>query len=277
MKTRSDLLIRTSAIVIAMGLTTSGAFAAEDAFDTAANYAGGWSASTTPNLGTGFGSWTVTAVNNNNPPYSGTYLDETGYGNPDAVLSGGYAWGTYANSGPPTPALDMVRAFNTDGSSTSLVNQTFSVALGSGGIGGAGSYINLGVGTAFNLAYTGGGSDNFTLSVDGGAANPIPVAFAQLQAGIDVAFTVTGPANSSSESYSLSIAPFAGGPAIYTGSGTFDSSAFNTSDFSFVGSNTSNDQFVNNLSITSVVPEPSSLVLLGFTGIASLRAIRRRK
>jgi len=268
-------LIRTSAVLIAMGFTTSGAFAAANAFDTAANYVGTWS--TTPaNLGSGFGAWTITAVNNDGPPYSGTYLDQTSYGNPDGVLSSGYAWGTYANSAPPTPALDMVRPFTTGGGSVSLVNQTFSVGLGSGGIGGSGEFISLGVGTAFLLSYAGGGSDNFTLSVDGGVTTPVPVDFAQLESGLDVALTVTGPANSSAEGYSLAISPFAGGSAIYSQTGSFDSSTYNTADFSFVDSNTSNNGYVNNPSITSV-PEPSSLALLGFAGITSLLAIRRRR
>jgi hypothetical protein len=266
--------LKTSAIVIAMGISAYGAFAAATASDTAANYVGTWSTSAA-NLGSGFGAWTITAVNNNSPPYSGTYLDQTSYGNPDGVLSSGYAWGTYANGGSGNGALDMVRAFNTGGGSASLVNQTFSVGLGSGGIGGSGQSISLGVGTAFSLGYAGGGADNFTLSVDGGAATVVPVSFAQLAGGITVALAVTGPLNSTAEGYSLAISPFAGGPALYTATGTFDSSTYNTSSFSFADNNTSNDQFVNNLSITAV-PEPVSASLLGL-GLASLFVLRRRK
>jgi hypothetical protein len=86
--------------------------------------------------------------------------------------------------------------------------------------------------------------------------------------------TVTGPANSTSEAYQLVISPFAGGPALYTASGTFDSSVYNTSSFTLAALNPSANQYFNNLSI---VPEPSSMVMLGFAGLTTLMAIRRRK
>ena len=264
--------------LLAMGLTTSGAFAAANAFDTAANYSGGWGAGTTPNLGSGFGAWAVADNDGGgSAPYAGTYLDLATYGNPDTVVSGtpSSSWGTYAN-GAANAYIDLTRSFNSGGGSASLLNQTFSVAFNSSGIGGAGQSIGLGVGTAFNLSYAGGGADNMTLSVDGGAANAVAVDYAQLAAGIVLALTVTGPANSTSESYSLVISPFAGGPALYSGSGTFDSSAFNTTSFTLADNNTANNQYFNNLSITAV-PEPSTAAAAGVSGLLALRALRRRK
>lgn len=262
-----------SALFGILGLTGNLAFGAATATDTGANYVGTWSA-TPANLGTGFGAWTITD-NNANPPYAGTFLDQTSYGNPDTVLSGGYAWGAYAN-GAANAFINFTRAFNTGGGSASLVNQTFSVAFNSSGIGGVGQSVGLSIGSAFSLGYAGGGSDNMTLSVDGAAANPIGVNYAQMAAGLNIALTVSGPVNSTSEGYSLSISPFAGGPAIYSGSGTFDSSAFNTSSFGLAVNNTANNQYFNNLNITSV-PEPTTLALAGLGGLATLVAVRRRK
>src|SRR5215472_10019319 len=93
-----NLTIKTLAIAVAMGLSASGAFAAATATDTAANYSAGWSAANTPNLGSGFGAWSVISNDGGgSAPYAGTYLDLTSYSNPDTVLTGGYAWGLYAN------------------------------------------------------------------------------------------------------------------------------------------------------------------------------------
>jgi hypothetical protein len=261
-------LIKSSAIIVALGLSSGMAFAAGTANDTASNYAPSSWSTTPPNLGSGFGAWNIIASPNGG--FAGTYLNSGG-----AVASGGYSWGVYAN-GNSGANIDLTRAFNTGGGSASLVNQTFSVAFNSSGIGNAGQSAYLSVGSAFSLGYAGGGSDNMLLSVDGGAANAIAVNFAQMAAGINFALTVTGPADSSGEGYSLSISPFAGGSPIYSTSGTFDGSAYNTSSFTLAVNNTSNNQYFNNLSITSV-PEPSTLALAGLSGFLTLLALRRRK
>ena len=268
--------LKTLAIAFAMGLSASAAFAAATASDTAANYASSWGISP-PNLGSGFGAWNNNAINNNSPPYAGTYLDLTSYGNPDAVLSGGYAWGTYANSGPPAPELVLSRSFTAGASgSTSLYNQTFSAGISSSGIGGTGSGLTLNIGTAFSLSYLGGGTDNMLLSVDGGSATALPVDFSDLSGGLVVALAVSGSLNSTTEGYTLTLSPFAGGPAIYSGGGTFDSSTYNTSSFTFTDTDTSNNQYLNNLSISpEPVPEPS-IVAMSLSGLAALLAFRRR-
>lgn len=273
-----NFTIKTLAIALAMGSAACGAFAAATATDTAANYTTSWSATSTPNLGSGFGAWNVQAINNNNPPYSGTYQDLASYLNTDGVLSSGAAWGTYANGGAGNGELNMNRPFLAGPSgSTSLFNQTFSIGIASAGIGGTGSSVTLSVGNAFALSYAGGGADNMWLSVDGGAQSSVAVNFAQLESGLLVALTVTGPLNSTTEGYALAISPFAGGPALYTTSGTFDSSAFNTSSFTFDDLNTSANAYVNNPNISpEAVPEPASMVMLGFAGLASLLAIRRK-
>jgi hypothetical protein len=256
------------AIVASTALLTTAAFAASNASDTSANYTGGWSTSTSPNLGSGFGAWNFVDNDGGGPaPYAGTYLDLASYLNPDTVLTGGSSWGVYAN-GAANAFINITRAFN----GGSLVNQTFSAAFNSSGIGGTGQSIGLSVGSAFSLSYAGGGPDNMTLSVDGGAASAISVNYAQLAAGINLALTVTGPANSTTEGYQLVISPFAGGPALYSAIGTFDSSAFNTSSFTVGAVNTANNQYFNNLNITAV-PEPASLALFGLAAVAlGLRA-----
>jgi hypothetical protein len=274
-----NMSLKTSAIALAMGLSISGVFAAGTASDTAANYTGGSWSTSPPNLGSGFGAWNFTDDNNNSSgPYAGTYLDQTSYGNSDGVLSAGYAWGTYANGGSGNGYVDMTRSFTAGPSgSTSLYNQTFSVGIGSSGIGGSGQSMSASIGSAFSVGYAGGGPDNMLLSVDGGAATPLPVDFANLNAGLQISLAVSGPLNSATEGYTLTLSPFSGGPAYFVGSGTFDSSTYNTSSFTFADVNTSNDEFANNLNISpEVVPEPSTLTLIG-VGVAGLISSRRRK
>ncbi len=275
MKTSS----KTSLIALTIISTVTGSYAAGTASDTSANYTAGWGVSTTPNNGSGFGAWSVADNAGSSGPYAGTYLDLSSYNNAgDTVLTGGSSWGTYANGGSGNGYIDLTRNFSAGASgSSSLYNQTFSFALSSGGIGNSGSSVSAMIGTAFNLSYAGGGADNFTLSVDGGAANAVAVNYSQLAAGLNVSLAVSGALNSMAEGYSLTISPFAGGTAIYSTSGTFDSSAFNTSSFTFADNNTASNQYFNNLNITaeSAVPEPRSLAMVA-GGLAALLGFRRR-
>lgn len=268
-----SILWKLLAIVVVLGLTGEMAFAAANANDTAANYVGTWSA-TPANLGSGFGAWNNQVINNNNPPYAGTYMDQTSYNNSDGVLSAGYAWGTYANGSPGNGQMILSRLFASAGGTASLLNQTFSIGLGSKTL--TSGSIALSIGTAFTLGYTGGGPDNFTLSVDGGAGSVVPITFAQLNAGILVSLSVSGPLNSTSEGYTLNISPFAGGSSLYTTTGTFDASTYDTSSFTFSDLNTSGDQFVNNPTIAPI-PEPSTAALLGLSGLVTLLVVRKRK
>ena len=101
------LVKRSISVGVALSLCGGAALAANSAFDTASNYApSSWS--TTPaNLGSGFGPWNIVVQNNTSPPYVGTYLD-----NGSAVVSGGFSWGTYANTGGlPYGQENFIRPF----------------------------------------------------------------------------------------------------------------------------------------------------------------------
>jgi hypothetical protein len=268
--------LSTSAIAIAMGICGTTAFAAGTAFDTSANYTtSSWSTSA-PNEGSGFGAWSFVDNNNSSTgPYAGVYQDLASYGNSDNVISGGSAWGTYANGGTGNGYIDISRAFTAGASgSTSLYNQTFGVALGSAGVG-SGALLQVNVGTAFTFGYGSLASDNFVVGVDGNTTTT-PVNYSELNGGLQISLAVSGALNSTTEGYTLSLSPFAGGAAFYTQSGTFDSSAFNTSGFTLVDQNTSGNGFFNNLNISpEAVPEPSTFALLGVSAMTVWRCRRR--
>jgi len=272
-------LIQGSAMVVALGLACGKADAAGTASDTAANYAPSSWSTTPPNNGSGFGAWSIALNNANNPPYVGTYLD-----NGSPIVTSGFSWGTYANGTGDNGMITMTRPFTAGGSgSTSLYNQTFSLDLASGGVGdGNGgppnSALGFYVGTAFSFYYLGTGSDNAGFFAAGSGSILTPVNFSELSSGVHISLAVSGALNSASEAYTLTVSPFLGGSPYYTASGTFDSSANSTSYLYYYDSNTTGNGYLNNLKITvEAAPEPSSLALLGLSGLATLIAFRRRK
>lgn len=272
----SPSVLFTATVAMALGLSSAPVFGAATASDTAANYATTWGTSA-PNAGTGFGAWNFTLNNANNPPYVGTYLD-----NSSAVTSSGYAWATYANQGDNNGSISITRPFTTGASgSSSLFDQTFSMELSSGGVGnGSGgppnSELAVGVGNAFNFSYLGTGGDNFLLSVDGGAPVTTPVNFSELSQGLIISLTVSGPLNSLSENYTFSVNSVSGDNSLFSQTGTFDSLDYNTSNFNYLDSNTTGNGYFNDLTISAEsVPEPSTLVL-GAAGVATLLLLRRR-
>jgi hypothetical protein len=260
-------------IMAALGISGGIGFAAGTASDMASNYNGGGWGTTPPNNGSGFGAWNISLANANNPPYVGTYLD-TG----SAVAIAGNSWGIYANGSPGNGSITLTRPFTAGLSgSTSLYNQTFSFDLASGGVGPSQGLLTALIGNAFSLSYNGAGSDNFLFSVDGGTAVTVPIGYSSLNAGLAISLAVSGPVSSTSEAYTLTFSPFAGGSPLYSNSGTFDSSSFNTASFAFTDANTTGNSYLNGLNISpEVVPEPSSFALCGISGLAMLRLIRRR-
>ncbi len=305
-------LLGMAAGITAFGAVGSNIHAAMLATDNAGNYtgttwpgaanAGGTAASTVyspANGGTGFGAWTVTVANNQNPPYAGTFLGNNKSVN---VSSSGAYWGLYANQAVTTttpneiPRVDAVRAFENSGGtglgtlrSGQAFNAGFEIQTGNFGIGD-----NAGVTTGISLDTISAGTSTpvFTLAFHQDSANayalvttitdasgstsyeaptaPTALTEPQIEAGINVSFALGNSGN-----YSLTLAPTTGNtaltsPLMYSGS---VSGAINASDV-FDASTNANAQF-NALSITAV-PEPATIGLFIVAG-AGLLLVRRRR
>jgi hypothetical protein len=266
-------LFKSSAIALALGLSSGMAFAAGTASDTASNYSGGgWGGTTPPNDGSGFGAWSITA-NGGSGGFAGTYLD-TG----SSIVSGGNSWGTYANTASGA-IFTADRPFTAGSSgSSSLYNQTFSFDLSSDGIGPGQGDLSVEIGNAFLFDYQGTGTGDFTFNDPTSGLIDSGVNFTDLHAGIAVSLAVSGALNSASEAYTFTVSPFAGGIPFYTTSGTFDNSSFNTASFNYTDQFTTGNGYFNSLNVTpEATPEPASLALLGISGLGTLLAIRRRK
>jgi hypothetical protein len=292
MKTHSRLALAcVAAIALALAFSAETVSASNAASDTAANYAPSAWGLTPPNLGSGFGPWTTMAINASGPPYVGTYL-----GGGSSVASGGYVWGTYANGTGDNGNMHLFRPFTPAGGGYSdpstlgtLYNQTFSVSLSSFGIGngsggppGSALGFQLATGQNFNTASTAlylvyrgtSATDNMYIwDNNTGVETPVPVTFAELNAGLTVSVSV-GSNPDGLNPYTLTVSPFTGGSpyAIVNGAENGPLQAADLFDY-----NTTGDGFFNNLNITpEAVPEPCSLALFGLSGLAMLLRFRRR-
>lgn len=286
----SSLAASVSRLVIiaaAMALSSRVADAALSASDNAANYTSTWGTSP-PNNGSGFGAWNIVVANNNSPPYVGTYLDSG-----SAILTSGHSFGTYANGGNNNGRIDLNRPFTVNPTGYhdpsglgTLYNQTFGIALASDGVGNGNSGppnsafgFNLETGQGagatpvLTLEYLGTqANDNMVLIDNGGTDNTtVPVSFANLHAGLSVSVSV-GANPDGVNPYTITISPFAGGPALYSFSGSTTGPIQQADVFD---SNTTGNGYFNSLAISAEVPEPASSVLLGF-GLAALLSFRRR-
>jgi hypothetical protein len=284
---------KTWALFAVLGFAPGLASAAMVASDNGANYiTPGWSLSA-PNEGSGFGNWASFVTNNNSPPYAGTYLDLPSYNNSPNIEAVGADWGTYSNSAPPTPRVDLVRPFvpaaggYSDPSSLgTLYNQTFSVAMASNGVGNAGQAVgislDIGQGAlatsvpALTVEYAGGNTDNMTLNDNNGTDNTaVPIDYNNLTNGILISVAV-GSNPDGLNPYTVTISPLPGNttfstPVVLTGSETGPLQQVDMFD-----QNTTGDGFFNSLSISpEAVPEPASMALIG--GVGMLLMARRRK
>jgi hypothetical protein len=234
---------------------SAGAFAANNASDNAstANYPGGtWT--TGSNGGTGFGAWILTPTTNSSGSYAGSFIGDSGQGNPSfGIYAGGNSLSTFTADRPFT-----------GGALTA--GQSFSVSLGNTvSIAGEIGFQFLSGSTArWTLKFIGGGTD-WQINDGGGSDFGAGQAYA---ANTPLAFSFT---YNGGNSYSYTFG---------TGSGNNFTAANDLSNLTgvrFYNRDQGPDQNLgfNNL---SVVPEPSTYALLALSAAGfGAHIIRRRR
>lgn len=232
-------------ILVAASLGVTGAFAASDASDNSTNYGGGWN--TGSNGGTGFGAWTI------NDGDGGHYIGATGLG--------GNTFGLFNTFTSTT--TDAIRPFT----GVLTAGQTFSIDLGFSSFAATGAIgINLRSGTSDVITLFTNGSGDWMLNDGGSDFSAGTTALANTAYSFSLTYN-------GGTSYSFSLTGSAGGINFNSGNGGI-SSIDNLRLFNFNQGGGANFGFDN----LSIVPEPSSLVLLA--GPALLGAwffVRRRR
>ncbi len=195
-------------------------------------YGDGWA--TNDIGGTGFGAWTL-YTQSADPNQNGRFI-----ANAETVNIGVPAWGLYANSTTNLSEAKRILA------APLATGQTFHVAFDNG-------FIDNGTGVGVGLQnssgqtlwqfYFNGGDTNYNLSgISGGSGIPF------MSAGMDIAFTLTGPTN-----FSVIITP--NGSAVKTFAGNLEPNAdsaialFRAWNYA-AGSGSDHDVFFNRLMIT---------------------------
>lgn len=267
---------KVAVIIAAIALVAaSQTFAANLAGDNASNapYADGWQSG--DNGGFGFGAWTLTAQNS--PNGSGHFIGSStangdgldngivgGLPNDGDIDSAGVAWGMYANGGN---TADATRPFT---GGTLSIGQSVSFDFDNGYIDSGTVGVGLQNAAGNNLweMFFAGGNANYS---NNDAAGVVATTVGYGDEGLKVKFTLTGAA-----SYTVVYTRRDGVNQTINGNliANADQGIAQLRWFNFnAGPGTDHNAYLNNLSI---VPEPTTLTLVGL-GMLGALALRRRK
>lgn len=250
--------------VVSLGLMTIGAFAASNASDNASDPAYSGGTYNGLNGGSGFGAWAEGDFPGAGGGFEGSYVGASGDG---ATSFGMFASANGDSGSTADSAVTMTRPFT--GALTA--GQTFSISLG------VNSSLKGSVGLNF---INGTGATEFTLIGqastgdwelnDGGANFGTGVAYA---ANTPLAFTFTYNGGSS---YSYTLTGGAGGSNFTSGNTISDIEGVK---LFATGIGANNNFGANNLSITTAVPEPGTIIsfLSGSSLLGAMMFIRRRR
>jgi len=261
-------------LVFAVVLSLAGvATAANLASDSGSNYTG-WASS--DNGGTGFGAWTIQSDTSGGGS-AGSFLATTG-GNGDLSIAdaSGKAFGTYAN-GSGFQSVAAFRAFT--GGSLSI-GQSFLISMDNGGIDGTGGSAGFtlrngnttttadsyNTGSRFEFSFVQGDSDYAIYDASG----KFDTGIGWQDTGLSFKFTLTG-----ANTYNLQVIQL-GSSITNTFTGRSLGGTLNTGLDSFAMFNRNTDTANVYFNQLAVIPEPSTLVLVG-AGLMGLVALRRRR
>lgn len=237
------------------------------ASDNAGNYGGGWTNGS--NGGTGFTAWDLTQNNNDNTTnFAGYFTGDSTQGSGN-INTGGLSFGIYAN--PGSAFANAIRGF---AEGDLLVGQQFSLQLAVNfRNGNKGMTLNNGGTQLFNFNV---GGDAYTYSIGNGSAITLSLAY-QPDSIFSLAFTRTA---GTTFNISITRTSSAGGTEVGLNQ-SFDLGA-TINNFKLYNSGTDaggaaqNNFYFNNLAIT-VIPEPTTLSLLGAPALLGAYFLRRRK